>query len=112
MRISDWSSDVCSSDLPARRLPHLFQIDIRTVIRMLAEIVDIFRDTGGVVPKSRTDAIQVIANVGFRTPLADHAVDGGVGPRKGGIVRQARSEERRGGTECVSTLRHRWWAYH
>src|SRR3546814_6464317 len=81
MRISDWSSDVCSSDLPARRLPHLFQIDIRTVIRMLAEIVDIFRDTGGVVPKSRTDAIQVIANVGFRTPLADHAVDGGVGTR-------------------------------
>src|SRR3546814_31537 len=74
---------------PARRLPHLFQIDIRTVIRMLAEIVDIFRDTGGVVPKSRTDAIQVIANVGFRTPLADHAVDGGVGTRKGGIVRQA-----------------------
>src|SRR3546814_9447157 len=40
---------------PARRLPHLFQIDIRTVIRMLAEIVDIFRDTGGVVPKSRSE---------------------------------------------------------
>src|SRR3546814_21060288 len=56
---------------PARRLPHLFQIDIRTVIRMLAEIVDIFSDTGGVVPKSRTDAIQVIANVGFRPHLAD-----------------------------------------
>src|SRR3546814_16571565 len=68
---------------------HHFQIDIRTVSPMLAEIVDIVRDTGGVVPKSRTDAIQVIANVGFRTPLADHAVDGGVGTRKGGIVRQA-----------------------
>src|SRR3546814_9054787 len=33
--------------------------------------------------------MQVIAKFGIRTPLADHAVDGGVGSRKGGSVRQA-----------------------
>src|SRR3546814_10105915 len=38
---------------------------------------------------TRFRSIQLIANVGCRTPLADHAVDGGVGTRKGGIVRQA-----------------------
>src|SRR3546814_4827831 len=27
MRISDWSSDVCSSDLPGARLPHIFLED-------------------------------------------------------------------------------------
>src|SRR3546814_18744032 len=29
-----------------------------------------------------------------------------------GIARKARSEERRGGTECVSTCRSRWSPYH
>src|SRR3546814_13089194 len=28
------------------------------------------------------------------------------------LKRRQRSEERRGGKECVSTCRSRWWAYH
>src|SRR3546814_19430674 len=34
------------------------------------------------------------------------------GPVKAGTIGQPRSEERRGGKECVSTCRSRWSPYH
>src|SRR3546814_1514764 len=69
MRISDWSSDVCSSDLALRAsgqpgLLHDFGVEV------VCLLLDAFAD------------------------------------------RQARSEERRVGKECVSTCRSRWSPYH
>src|SRR3546814_7475710 len=69
MRISDWSSDVCSSDLGA-------------VMR---------------VSSSRVGAICAVATDGRMS-----AVD----------KRNARSEERRVGKECVGTCRSRWSPEH
>src|SRR3546814_12123955 len=83
MRISDWSSDVCSSDLflecrklvcdrPARCTrdkPHLRLL--RIVVQFVDHAIDVVRQT-----------------------LAQ------------------RSEERRVGKECVSTCRSRWSPYH
>src|SRR3546814_5152163 len=85
MRISDWSSDVCSSDLarPPHRRPQRH-----------GEIL------GGFV-----DRIQPVATSGRRGAAK--------GPRRRlGTGDIGRSEERRVGKECVSTCRSRWSPYH
>src|SRR3546814_1272545 len=87
MRISDWSSDVCSSDLPQRRT---------ALPRRLEGAGDgIARDLFG--QRGRIDDHRVRA-AGFGDQRRDRAV--------------ARSEERRVGKECVSTCRSRWSPYH
>src|SRR3546814_16190197 len=86
MRISDWSSDVCSSDLP-----ELFN-DAWSGRRHEDQAVDgcDARIKGIMQPE---DASQRLAHNGqFR-----------------GI--RNRSEERRVGNECVSTCRSRWSQY-
>src|SRR3546814_4622778 len=71
LRISDWSSDVCSSDLPVK-LPLFVNAQLGfAAVYLLADYDDIAR----------------------KLILAHHT---------------ARSEERRVGTECVSTCRSRW----
>src|SRR3546814_8995022 len=85
MRISDWSSDVCSSDLARRRL------------LMLAAGIAAGSGELAVDPRSHL--------VG---DASDHAAEIGV-PRAQIL---ARSEERRVGTECVSTCRSRWSPSH
>src|SRR3546814_9028381 len=84
MRISDWSSDVCSSDLAGRKvaltLSDSFCVDRhRDEFRALVDQVDI-----------------VFANEAEILSL----------------YQVARSEERRVGKECVSTCRSRWSPYH
>src|SRR3546814_3103001 len=100
MRISDWSSDVCSSDLQLRGLGPVADIVLvavdeqvggRPVDQLEAPLCDRFPVIGG-------------------NPLADHAAS----HRDELVVDvlNARSEERRVGKECVSTCRSRWSPYH
>src|SRR3546814_1349112 len=93
MRISDWSSDVCSSDLPrARRLtPHRRGAKARGVCRASQEIRPAARESVGATPPPKEQP-----------------------PRKlsGQQDRAGRSEERRVGKECVSMCRSRWSPYH
>src|SRR3546814_13395467 len=97
MRISDWSSDVCSSDLLAQHLLAESAADLgeaRVVLQQLA--ADIQRQVFGI-----DDAAQE-AQVGrqqLRAVLRDEDS-------------LHRSEERRVGKECVSTCRSRWSPYH
>src|SRR3546814_13747344 len=102
MRISDWSSDVCSSDLLVGRADHPVQA------RLL-----------------EPDAGQELVAVGvveLRELLLDRrrhryhlgalgrcALAHGVQVR---VVLDTRSEERRVGKECVSTCSSRWSQYH
>src|SRR3546814_5874964 len=89
MRISDWSSDVCSSDLARDgKLMAIFGESLRYP-------VDIAR-----VPARVKQAFIAIEDTRF---YQHHGVD-----YKG----VARSEERRVGQECVSTCRSRWSPYH
>src|SRR3546814_17926526 len=88
MRISDWSSDVCSSDLALR-------VGQRRRLRPVADRGD---DLGVVVALG-------VAEVAFVAYVL-HAEQ--AKRRRGGI----RSEERRVGKECVSTCRSRWSPYH
>src|SRR3546814_18822396 len=77
MRISDWSSDVCSSDL--------IEIADRTHVGAGDEL--------GVGLQRRSDLARTRC-------------------RRFPAFRCLRSEERRVGTECVSTCRSRWSPYH
>src|SRR3546814_5465483 len=85
MRISDWSSDVCSSDLneSARRY-------------------EAFSLCGSDVPGQTYD--------GDRPRSAPVPRPGFM--NEGDTARTSRSEERRVGKECVSTCRSRWSPYH
>src|SRR3546814_9713274 len=84
MRISDWSSDVCSSDLSKKQMRDLFWGKIMMRIDMR------------------------VKNVASRAGEAEEDAVRGQGQRGVG----GRSEERRVGKECVSTCRSRWSPYH
>src|SRR3546814_7145549 len=89
MRISDWSSDVCSSDL--RIAQQLLSVDADFAQDDLATVA---REIGH----------------GSRPPVARSRPS-----RSRRVViaaKPARSEERRVGKECVSTCRSRWSPYH
>src|SRR3546814_9988046 len=85
MRISDWSSDVCSSDL-VNRSPH-WSMPYRCTRKPSVPI--------GGSGSSGTGQ-------GPCLPPRSHS------PR----IAVSRSEERRVGKECVSTCRSRWSPYH
>src|SRR3546814_7622644 len=90
MRISDWSSDVCSSDL---RDANGFVVGTNGLMPQAVE----FSPAG--IPPGLVDLV-------WRT-LASGKV---VGPVQ--LAGQPRSEESRVGKECVSTCRSRWSPYH
>src|SRR3546814_3310737 len=88
MRISDWSSDVCSSDLVT--LPPVGAV----TDPVTGQVLDRVEDLAG-------DAVRRAANLAdLRKKRLDR------------LVRTNRSEERRVGKECVSTCRSRWTPSH
>src|SRR3546814_13481782 len=100
MRISDWSSDVCSSDLIGdilnvanlvRAAPNLQQ-------RIISGRSDVVR-----IEKQRVREARAPAGGELPVLALDVMDDRRSGPR---------SEERRVGKECVSTCRSRWSPSH
>src|SRR3546814_18395977 len=91
MRISDWSSDVCSSDLVW--IASLQQLIVQPFSGLSATLGVL----GVLAPLVSLWVVVRIFAAGFNDKLA--AMAGG------------RSEERRVGTECVSTCRSRWSPY-
>src|SRR3546814_4643206 len=88
MRISDWSSDVCSSDLRVNSATTVSElINDDRFLRVLA-------NANGFGDLFSTDK-QKLKDI-LTSDLSD----------------PARSEERRVGKECVSTCRSRWSPYH
>src|SRR3546814_10386365 len=80
MRISDWSSDVCSSDL-------LSNVERVEVLKGPASVLFGQGDPGGLI------------NIVTKKPQRDFGA--------GGSLEAGRSEERRVGKECVSTCSSR-----
>src|SRR3546814_16928711 len=85
MRISDWSSDVCSSDLPSVSASRCHLPQKGRILRTSCH-------------SPRQPLVHDLAALGQPHGIADFLVE--------------RSEERRGGKECVSTCRSRWSPYH
>src|SRR3546814_13111960 len=97
MRISDWSSDVCSSDLykSTRFLRWKSKFGAMTGVDVV--------DDHTVTLKFSIPQPALLYNLAIYTGFIVNPE-----PLKGG----ARSEERRVGKECVSTCRSRWSPYH
>src|SRR3546814_11742689 len=95
MRISDWSSDVCSSDLLrqeffeefGRRLPHAYEWR---------------RKAGG--QQAPGDLVGQVAEQLVRARYLSECA----GTQTKDVLCEPRSEERRVGNGCVSTCRSRW----
>src|SRR3546814_4964271 len=97
MRISDWSSEVCSSDLNKARYGIAWgAMGAAEFCWHAARQYTLDRKAFG-RPLAATQLIQ--------KKLADMQTEIALGF-------QARSEERRVGKECVSTCRSRWSPYH
>src|SRR3546814_16539139 len=105
MRISDWSSDVCSSDLiPPSILAILFAVVTQQSVGELF--------LGCLLPGLLLSGLYVLyvtvrcyinPEIGPALPVEERV----------SLIEKLRllrrSEERRGGKECVSTGRTRWW---
>src|SRR3546814_14889709 len=87
MRISDWSSDVCSSDLAST-----------------ASSLDRTRKT----PRCNIHPPERFSNNPSRAGEVSDAGSRSFGSKR---ARATRSEERRVGKECVRTCRYRWSPY-
>src|SRR3546814_21108397 len=97
MRISDWSSDVCSSDLRPDRdgIDRPVERGDQQVFTRIAERLPAI------------DRLDDLADaVDDREPRVDERPIGNARPRS------HRSEERRVGKACVSTCKSRWPPYH
>src|SRR3546814_16732176 len=117
MRISDWSSDVCSSDLLLSLI--VVVIDGRKLIGEQARRLFKTQASGDEkVGEQRVAQPVAIASAGAlgavrgEAAQADLAENVVVVHRDEPHIRPPRSEERRVGKECVSTYRSRWSPYH
>src|SRR3546814_11432033 len=103
MRISDWSSDVCSSDLGrgtfVRRgaMSAPVEVPIYSMIEQISRI-------------GATTEVRVL-EFGDEVPSPEIRAAFGIGEGEA-LQRCVRSEERRVGKERVSTGRSRWSPYH
>src|SRR3546814_12090608 len=99
MRISDWSSDVCSSDLPA-----LDAMDQDERLRVVTPWEEVNREMHV--------ACRLLDEICRRWTTVQAAVIAGTLEGKTQTAIATRSEERRVGKECVSTCRSRGSPHH
>src|SRR3546814_14926327 len=102
MRSSDWSSDVCSSDLSMVKgivNEAIYDFSDQSPLVRYLQSIELLNNCTVFHSLFRRNAI-----TGFewrKTVSVDHV-----------LISRLRSEERRVGKECVSTCRSRWSPYH
>src|SRR3546814_19614315 len=103
MRISDWSSDVCSSDLVMRDLFRATPDGVKLGDRLKSWVPDRLYAPGTTPTYSNYATalgayiVERVSRERFEVSIERHIL---------------RSEERREGKECVSTCRSRWSPAH
>src|SRR3546814_14038152 len=105
MRISDWSSDVCSSDLTREKVEALEAVETEAMAeedaKKLKRELRYRRTrlaTAELRPVPDAEAVAFGSRVTYRLNGREKRID--------------RSEERRVGKECGSTCSSRWSRYH
>src|SRR3546814_19676021 len=104
MRIRDWSSDVCSSDLHRRNRAGRARYEAGGM-RMGRKIA--IMGAGAVGAYCGAHMVREGEDVTFVDPWPEHVVT-----MREGLHITGRSDERRVGKECVSTCRYRWSPSH
>src|SRR3546814_18499701 len=97
MRISDWSSDVCSSDFVIAAMEAQYQ-----GLKKQARQASRYRNLSDHIRKAEAQLLHLrwtAASLALQEANARHA------------AAETRSEERRVGKECVSTGKSRWSPY-
>src|SRR3546814_6605002 len=94
MRISDWSSDVCSSDLAARAAAGFMAGARGEAVGNTVGYRIRFENKVSAATRIEVVTEGILTRMIQDDPMLD------------------RSEERRVGKECVSTCRYRWSPYH
>src|SRR3546814_11676697 len=107
MRISDWSSDVCSSDLGTLiNLAYTaLEVGYGLATDSLALLYDALHNFGDVLGLALAWGAAILAQ---RQPTKEHSF----GWRRATLLAPLRSEERRAGKQCVSTCSSRCAPYH
>src|SRR3546814_20770415 len=119
MRISDWSSDVCSSDLPRRVAPeYLVQLQLEAHRQTVGQnpFDQLCRCQLSLPRREQhgTAVVEAVFDDAFACPvvigtITNHELDFVVRQQSIEILPEiARSEESRGGKEGVRTGRSRW----
>src|SRR3546814_11795832 len=103
MRISDLSSDVCSSDLTLK---------VEALTQPLLKIEAQFHDYSAISADGASVPYNVIARADVDLSKAQPTAIYGYGGFAVALVPAWRSEERRVGEGCVSTGQYRWWPVH
>src|SRR3546814_12555381 len=104
MRISDWSSDVCSSEL----VPDMSGDIKKQQLKVCAQIVLMESERYN----AQVEMLKRVRESSDKLGSLDQ-VRNSYGPDATlGDMTGSRSEERRVGKECVSTCRSRWAPYH
>src|SRR3546814_13865065 len=105
MRISDWSSDVCSSDL-----------SYSVFGQGTLNLTDAFRAIGSLrythTEKDGDFAAELVYGPFPIRPISSAEGSISEGNLDPSVTLHSRSDERRVGKECVSTCRSRWSTYH
>src|SRR3546814_16474384 len=127
MRISDWSSDVCSPDLLDMIMAGDGAVSVERLETVAARIgYRSLGDTGRIAAVGQQEHAHVLRRAWRRVDpwhIAPIALQRLAHTEAGAAVEVAiiaaiprrivvRSEERRVGKECVSTCRSRGWPYH
>src|SRR3546814_11069346 len=99
MRISDWSSDVCSSDLGSLAISASASVEYPK-----PEASGNWKIDAGISTAAVTLSMKETGASGLAAAPPPSA--------GGGKITTQRSEERRVGKECVGTGRSRWSRYH
>src|SRR3546814_15477358 len=103
MRISDWSSDVCSSDLKDRLMPGIVSGEKILAVAMTEPGTG--SDLAGMKARAEEKDDHWLLN-GTKTYISNGILSDVVV-----VAARTRSEERRVGKGCVSTCRSRWSPY-
>src|SRR3546814_20214517 len=102
MRISDWSSDVCSSDLFMRQSMFIGRIDS----------INAGTPEQQILPTQRVSHTLRLSSKKFKFYKDEDDINGAFPFGQFSLTNDSKSEERRLGKEFVSTCRSRWSPNH
>src|SRR3546814_13618934 len=121
MRISDWSSDVCSSDLDIAKVEagkyDLAEedVDVGALIQgCIRQVATAARAAGQILTAEGQPELPILrGDQRVLVPVLHNLLsNANKFTPQGGRIAVRSSEERRVGNQCVSTCRSRWWPYH